>query len=225
MLWWFRVKGRSGSVTRILKFLCCFQQGGHFRQRRLLVSSCWSNRRSSSWRWTGWKTFCGERRRREGRRLRAVEGGSRVLHLRRRIGGQPEHHDCPAAEDALWRATEKRGGARQSGRAAGDRPADHRHAAGLGRWDRRNGLPAGPTGDPADEGSAAPAKNHGRNGADAYTGAEAIEVRHESLQPGDPCPKCDTGTVYTTNRQGVLGAFGGPDACGGEGILSGETAL
>jgi hypothetical protein len=63
---------------------------------------------------------------------------------------------------------------------------------------------AGPTGDLADEDSAAPAKNHGRNGADAYTGAETIEVRHESLQPGDPCPKCETGTVYATNRPGVL---------------------
>jgi transposase len=47
-------------------------------------------------------------------------------------------------------------------------------------------------------------KGHGRNGADAYTGAEKIEVRHESLQPGDPCPKCEEGTVYETNRPGVL---------------------
>ena len=45
---------------------------------------------------------------------------------------------------------------------------------------------------------------HGRNGADAYTGAEKIEVPHESLQPGDPCPKCEEGTVYETNRPGVL---------------------
>jgi len=49
-----------------------------------------------------------------------------------------------------------------------------------------------------------PRKGHGRNGADAYTGAERIEVRHESLQPGDPCPKCEEGTVYETNRPGVL---------------------
>ena len=47
-------------------------------------------------------------------------------------------------------------------------------------------------------------KNHGRNGADAYSGAEKIEVRHESLQAGDPCPKCEDGTVYETNRPGVL---------------------
>jgi transposase len=49
-----------------------------------------------------------------------------------------------------------------------------------------------------------PRKGHGRNGADAYTGAETIEVRHESLQPGDSCPKCEAGTVYETNRPGVL---------------------
>lgn len=45
---------------------------------------------------------------------------------------------------------------------------------------------------------------HGRNGADAYTGAEKIEVRHQSLQPGDPCPKCEQGTLYDTGRPGVL---------------------
>ena len=47
-------------------------------------------------------------------------------------------------------------------------------------------------------------KGHGRNGAKAYVGAETIEVRHESLQPGDPCPQCETGTVYETGRPGVL---------------------
>ena len=49
-----------------------------------------------------------------------------------------------------------------------------------------------------------PRNNHGRNGADAYSGAEKIEVRHESLQPGDPCPKCEDGTLYETSRPGVL---------------------
>ena len=29
-------------------------------------------------------------------------------------------------------------------------------------------------------------------------------VPHESLQPGDPCPKCEKGTVYETGRPGVL---------------------
>ena len=45
---------------------------------------------------------------------------------------------------------------------------------------------------------------HGRNGADAFTGAEKIEMRHESLQPGDPCPKCGEGTLYDTRRPGVV---------------------
>ena len=45
---------------------------------------------------------------------------------------------------------------------------------------------------------------HGRNGAEAYTGAEQIEVRHESLRPGDACPECGQGTVYEAARWGVL---------------------
>jgi transposase len=60
--------------------------------------------------------------------------------------------------------------------------------------------PAAPTkGD-----SQASSQGHGQNGADAFTGAEKIEVRHESLQPGDPCPKCEQGTLYDTRRPGVL---------------------
>ncbi len=47
-------------------------------------------------------------------------------------------------------------------------------------------------------------RGHGRNGADAYHGAEKIEVSHESLQPGDACPDCEKGTVYETSRPGVL---------------------
>lgn len=39
---------------------------------------------------------------------------------------------------------------------------------------------------------------HGRNGADAYCGAETVHIKHESLTPGDPCPACHKGTVYTT---------------------------
>jgi len=50
----------------------------------------------------------------------------------------------------------------------------------------------------------APPKGHGRNGADAYTGAEKIEVPHQSLEPGDACPDCQKGTVYETSRPGVL---------------------
>ena len=54
-----------------------------------------------------------------------------------------------------------------------------------------------------DNAATSPPKGHGRNGADAYTGAEKVVVRHPSLMPGDPCPKCE-GTVYETGRPGVL---------------------
>ena len=52
--------------------------------------------------------------------------------------------------------------------------------------------------------SSARGKGHGRNGADAYHGAEKIEVPHESLQPGDACPDCTQGTVYEVSQPGVL---------------------
>jgi hypothetical protein len=47
-------------------------------------------------------------------------------------------------------------------------------------------------------------RNHGRIGADAYTGAEQIKIPHPSLQSGDPCPTCVTGIVYDTGRPGVV---------------------
>jgi transposase len=49
-----------------------------------------------------------------------------------------------------------------------------------------------------------PSKGHGRNGADDYPGAEQIQVPHESLEPGDPCPDCQKGTVYEMDKPGVL---------------------
>ncbi len=49
-----------------------------------------------------------------------------------------------------------------------------------------------------------PAPGHGRNAADDYVGAEKIKVPHPSLSPGDPCPQCETGTVYETGRPGVV---------------------
>jgi hypothetical protein len=46
-------------------------------------------------------------------------------------------------------------------------------------------------------------QGHGRNGADAYRGAERIDVPHKSLAAGDACPHCQRGTVYE-NAPGVL---------------------
>jgi transposase len=52
------------------------------------------------------------------------------------------------------------------------------------------------------EGGPVPA-GHGRNGAEAYGGAEEIQVPHASLTAGDPCPTCGNGTVYD-KTPGVL---------------------
>jgi hypothetical protein len=66
------------------------------------------------------------------------------------------------------------------------------------------GAPAGETtpssGDaestPGDEEAAGQRKGHGRLGAEAYAGAEQVEVPHDSLHHGDPCPLCPKGKVY-----------------------------
>jgi transposase len=47
-------------------------------------------------------------------------------------------------------------------------------------------------------------KGHGRNGADAYTGAKKVQVPHETLRPGDLCPDCVKGTVYETSEPGTV---------------------
>jgi transposase len=47
-------------------------------------------------------------------------------------------------------------------------------------------------------------KGHGRHRTEDYVGAEKIPVRHESLQPGGPCPNCKKGTVYESVEPGHL---------------------
>jgi transposase len=46
-------------------------------------------------------------------------------------------------------------------------------------------------------------QGHGRNGADAYRGAERVHVPHPALGAGDACPACGQGTVYE-KAPGVL---------------------
>ena len=48
-------------------------------------------------------------------------------------------------------------------------------------------------------------KGHGRNSADAYVGAEIIDVLHPELKPGDDCPDeyCD-GKLYEMSDPGVF---------------------
>jgi len=59
-----------------------------------------------------------------------------------------------------------------------------------------------------------PAKGHGRNGADRYTGAEKIDVSHPTLQPGDTCPTCQKGTVYEAKPKVLVRLIGQPPVGG-----------
>ena len=52
-------------------------------------------------------------------------------------------------------------------------------------------------------------KGHGRNGAEDYPGAKRVEVSHEALNAGDPCPSCDRGTLYGQPQGGVALRFTG----------------
>lgn len=47
-----------------------------------------------------------------------------------------------------------------------------------------------------DEKPEEPMEGHGRNGADAYTGAEKILVPLENMKEGDSCPSCEKGKLY-----------------------------
>lgn len=57
--------------------------------------------------------------------------------------------------------------------------------------------------DPGESDEAPACPGHGRNGAEAYRGAERIDVPHASLTAGDACPACGQGTVYA-KAPGVL---------------------
>jgi transposase len=57
---------------------------------------------------------------------------------------------------------------------------------------------------PPEKTSEEKSKGHGRNGAEAYSGAEKVQVAHESLKPGERCPHCQKGKVYHQAQPGVL---------------------
>lgn len=48
------------------------------------------------------------------------------------------------------------------------------------------------------------AKGHGRNGVEDYTGAQKVNIPHETLKPGDPCPHCLKGTLYNMGKPGQV---------------------
>ena len=58
---------------------------------------------------------------------------------------------------------------------------------------------------PAEDSDSAPAREgHGRNGAEAYTGAAKVPVEHPALNSGELCPECRRGKLYASAAPGVL---------------------
>ena len=45
---------------------------------------------------------------------------------------------------------------------------------------------------------------HGRNGANAFRGAEKVKISHPNLQSGNRCPDCGRGNVYEQKEPKVL---------------------
>jgi transposase len=48
------------------------------------------------------------------------------------------------------------------------------------------------------------AAGHGRNGADAFTGANKVAIAHATLHSGDSCPGCREGRVYRQKEPATL---------------------
>jgi hypothetical protein len=53
-------------------------------------------------------------------------------------------------------------------------------------------------------GSSRQGNGHGRNGAQAYGGANKIQVALAHVQKGQRCPECQKGKLYELNTPGVL---------------------
>ena len=112
-------------------------------------------------------------------RLHQLLFGKRTEKTKAVVGNKAEKPAAPPPSDA---ATS--GAAADTQSAAGEPNSDTSNASNV-----------------SDTGPAVP--GHGRNGADAYRGAERIDVPHPSLAAGDPCPACKQGTVYD-KAPGVL---------------------
>ena len=53
-------------------------------------------------------------------------------------------------------------------------------------------------------------KSHGKNGADAYAGADRVGIAHDELKHGQRCPECETGKVYAKSPKVLVRITGAP---------------
>jgi len=112
-----------------------------------------------------------------------LEGAASVRRLRKLIFGA-------STEKTSQVVGETTGNAEDNDTAAGDADAA--------------GEDAGAQGEGAPDKPKKKRKGHGRNGADAYRGADKEKVPHESLKRGDPCPECPKGKLYPVSEPAKL---------------------
>jgi transposase len=55
-----------------------------------------------------------------------------------------------------------------------------------------------------------PQPGHGRNAAQAYSGAPIVQCDHPELNSGDRCPQCDKGRVYDSPPRSIVKVIGQP---------------
>ena len=53
-----------------------------------------------------------------------------------------------------------------------------------------------------------PQPGHGRNAAQAYSGAPIVQCDHPDLESGDRCPQCDKGRVYDSPPRSIVKVLG-----------------
>ncbi len=76
-------------------------------------------------------------------------------------------------------------------------PAKTEKLASVFADDQTSASPAAP---PRTQG----APGHGRNGAQAFSGAQKVSIAHPQLTPGDSCPDCGRGKVYVQKEPKAL---------------------
>jgi transposase len=64
--------------------------------------------------------------------------------------------------------------------------------------------PEGSEAEAQQDSNAPPPPGHGRNGAEAFGGAQKVDIKHQKLTHGDRCPECGKGNVYGQKEPKVL---------------------
>lgn len=86
-------------------------------------------------------------------------------------------------------------------RAAVEADPHGQDAAGAGAEPAQAVVPSQPSPKPRPPG-------HGRNAAQAYSGAPIVECAHPDLEPGDRCPECEKGRVYDAPPKSLVKVVG-----------------